>query len=1519
MEASLTGTQSSAEQPVEPIKVKTKEEKSKSKYEMSLKVEEFWNDRLTYPTGRFDPKWLREAVQQDAQVERAVPAGIQIAAENRAASPLALDPNSFTALGPKPKRMTGCAGCYDYGVTQGRVNAIAIDPTTTTQGSIVAYIASNGGGVWKTTNCCSAATTWTSMTDDPLVSTTGVGTLAIDPNNHDTIYAGTGDLRFGSFSMGSQGILKSTDAGATWTVLGASVFGPAYTQPAGQFPQYDAVGKVRVDPNNSNRVVAGTKKGIFLSYDGGTNWTGPCATNSFSTQRQDTTGLELSNMGGGVTRIVAAVGPRGFATTVQVDLNQNGANGLYKSTVPASGCPTDWTLISRNDNGFVFGNDPGSPYPSGALLNAGSGTAYANSTTGNQLGRIDIAVAPSNANYIYAQVSSITTQSSCGAAGCQLGVWSSIDGGTTWSFMTGSSGPSLRDCDTGGTASTGSSVEGSGDYNQNWYDQGLVVDPNDPDRIFMDTYDTWLATRTGSAFYNVTCGYTGTALSNHVVHVDHHALAFVNGSSDILLEGSDGGIFSTSNASAAANDTLRPTWVNMVTGMNTIEFYSGDISGNFATSSTPQAVGGAQDNGASSVTFSGGAPTAIQWQMGLGGDGFSGMINSVGQGTTAAQGAVTVTGAGTIGQTFNIAGQIFTWASTRAGTGQVSVGTSSTTAATNIRSAVNADVSSIAYATGSASSVTINATVQGAGGNSIQFVNGNSANLSFNGSGTLGATTQGGMTQTGTNQSVFFQGNNSGGLSRCVNNCTNSGSLWQSVQGGWTGDTQSFILPVNLFRGGIPGGNDCVNGCGRLLAATTRVFETVTANANATNSVFWYITNNPTTQNLTKGTLGNRSFITQVKYSPKFQSVAIVGTNDGNVQIGFNLGTGVANQGNWINVTGSNAVLPNRPILGVALSPGVPAANVPVGYAAVGGFNLNTPTTPGHVFQVSCTALCASFTWLDKSGNLPNIPVDSIIVNPNFPQQVFAGTDFGLYFTNDITAASPQWFRFSNGLPAVMIWDMSIDRGSTTLSLWTRGRGAFAWPLPLGPIGTPSVTPTATPTTAPTATATNTATNTPTFTPTSTSTNTQTNTPTPTATSTALPASPTPSPSINGTVTYGNSNSGTKFISNATVASTVGSPSISAVTDAPGATAGQYVLTGFGPGNYTIGVTKTTGQNGVSSLDAARIAQQVAGILNLTSDNQRATADVSNNGAISSNDAALIARFAAGIGAPIGNTNQWRFYVSPGPTFPVGSSPTTRSYVEPIGVQTGQDYVGLLIGDVTGNWTPTSAKPTSSTGRSVDIGLPRISAPTDTEVLIPVSINGASNKKIIAYEFDLRYDPTVIQPQTEPIDLTGTASRGLFAVTNIVEPGLLRVVMYGAYPIDSNALLLNLKFTAVGAPGSVSPLTWERVMFNEVESGTLTTNGAVELLASTPNEAELTGRVLSATGQGIPNARVILTDNTTGFTRSTVSNGFGYYKFDNLQLGQTNTINVESRGWAFAPLTISVTDQLLSLDMIAAQ
>jgi subtilisin-like proprotein convertase family protein len=320
---------------------------------------------------------------------------------------------------------------------------------------------------------------------------------------------------------------------------------------------------------------------------------------------------------------------------------------------------------------------------------------------------------------------------------------------------------------------------------------------------------------------------------------------------------------------------------------------------------------------------------------------------------------------------------------------------------------------------------------------------------------------------------------------------------------------------------------------------------------------------------------------------------------------------------------------------------------------------------------------------------------------------------------------------------------------------------------------------------------------------------------------------------ISGTVTYGNAAAPPKYVSNATITG-AGSPTVMGTTGAPGATAGQYSLSDFGIGSsYTVSVSKSTGQNSITSNDAARIAQHVASTMLLTTDIQKVTADVSGNGIISSNDAAKIAQFVASLPvSPPNLTGTWQFYLPPGPTFPVGASPTSRTYASVTGNLSGEDYVGILFGEVTGNWNNTGARPENS-GEPVVVRLADAVKRANGEITVPITAEGIGNKNVVSYEFDLRYDPAVLQPLTDPVAVAGTASRGLSYVTNDKEPGLLRVVMYGPIAIDENGLLLNLGFKVVGAAGSISPLTWERIMFNEGDPAAVAANGEVEI-ASLP-------------------------------------------------------------------------------------
>jgi hypothetical protein len=875
-------------------------------------VEQYWQNRLTYPTGRFDQRWVLHAAKQAARIKSGLPSG-HFRARAGARSVKAL--GAARSLGPQPQESTGCQPpCFTFGLVSGRVSAIAFDPTNTS----VAYIAQDGGGIWKTTNCCTPATTWTVTTDDPAtVKTTTTDDVAVDPNNHNTVYAATGDISFGSFSFGTAGILKSTDAGAHWQTLGTSAFTPVYPPAAGgSFPQYQAVTKIKVDPNDSNKLVVGTKTGLYFSYDAGVNWSGPCLTNNYPGQRQDVTDLIIRD-DGLTTSLYAAIGARGFATTVQQNLGLNGANGIYKlSSMPSSGCPfvASWTALT---NGWPAGTASGTPC--NPPINDNVTTCAAGA---NKVGRIEMAIAPStlatptpNDDVIYAEVQAIDPHARCGALqllgdttarGCFLGLWKTSDGGTTW---TQTADATKLDPTTSPTA--GPCGE---DTPQMWYDAGVAVDPTNPNALYLDMIDVWKSTDGGSTMTDISCGYyAGLNPISAPMHVDNHVLMYQPGSSTTLLAGNDGGIYVSNNAAnvpVATPTTIAnpPTFKDVNATLSTIEFYGGDISANFATAANPFIVAGAQDNGSSFYQFAGTGgtcpPAGCQWSQRQGGDGLYARIEPK----------------------------------------------------------------------------------QG--------------------------------------QRVFMETPN-GGLQRST---TGPAGPYQAAAGGWGGERSSFIFPYQIDKFACPTAT-----CDHMIAGSFRVWESIDGASS------WY----PNSPDLTKNTLQDRSYINELSYAPTTNGNAIVGTNDGNVQYGFGMGTGSADTATWVNLTAGNAVLPNRPIQDVAISPG----SALTGYAAVGGFDENTPSTPGHVFQVVCSTFCNTFAWTNKTGNLPNIPVNTIAFNPNNRKQAFVGTDWGLYYTDDIKAPSPVWQHYA-GMPNVMIWDLEADRGGTTLAVFTRSRGAWAIPLP---------------------------------------------------------------------------------------------------------------------------------------------------------------------------------------------------------------------------------------------------------------------------------------------------------------------------------------------------------------------------------------------------------------------------------------------------------------------------------------
>ena len=93
----------------------------------------------------------------------------------------------------------------------GRISDIEIHPTK----SSTWYVAAGSGGLWKTIN---AGTTWKPIFDSQV--SYSIGDIAIDPNNPDVIWIGSGENVSGRHVAWGDGVYKSTDAGKTWTNMG---------------------------------------------------------------------------------------------------------------------------------------------------------------------------------------------------------------------------------------------------------------------------------------------------------------------------------------------------------------------------------------------------------------------------------------------------------------------------------------------------------------------------------------------------------------------------------------------------------------------------------------------------------------------------------------------------------------------------------------------------------------------------------------------------------------------------------------------------------------------------------------------------------------------------------------------------------------------------------------------------------------------------------------------------------------------------------------------------------------------------------------------------------------------------------------------------------------------------------------------------------------------------------------------------------------------------------------------------
>jgi len=82
-------------------------------------------------------------------------------------------------------------------------------------------------------------------------------------------------------------------------------------------------------------------------------------------------------------------------------------------------------------------------------------------------------------------------------------------------------------------------------------------------------------------------------------------------------------------------------------------------------------------------------------------------------------------------------------------------------------------------------------------------------------------------------------------------------------------------------------------------------------------------------------------------------------------------------------------------------------------------------------------------TWQNKEGNLPDLPVKAILMNPLNNNQVIIGTDLGVWRTSNFNDASPTWSQSQNGMKDVQVTSFDLRTSDNTVLASTYGRGMF--------------------------------------------------------------------------------------------------------------------------------------------------------------------------------------------------------------------------------------------------------------------------------------------------------------------------------------------------------------------------------------------------------------------------------------------------------------------------------------------
>ncbi len=396
-------------------------------------------------------------------------------------------------------------------VAGGRVTAVA----GVAGDSNVYYVGAAGGGIFKTSD---GGVTWKAIFQHE--GSSSIGAVAVAPSNPNFVWVGTGESNVRNDVIDGDGVYFSSNAGRSWQFMGLA--------------DTEHISSIVIDPANPDIVFVGAlghvwgpnaERGVFRTTDGGKRWKKVLFVN-------DSTGVaDLAMTPGNPQVLFAAMWQ--FQRSPWDMVNGGPDSGIYRSTDGGN----SWKKLAKG-------------LPRGPL------------------GRIALAIAPSNSEHIYALIAARHGM-----------LWQSLNRGDSWTPVNDSHALDVRPP----------------------YFSKLVVSPDDQNKVFFCSFSLMESDNGGKTAYPIGRG----------VHADHHALWIDPANPDRMIQGTDGGAYLSTDAGKH--------W-RFLDGMPIEQFYQIAVNDR-----RPYAVcGGLQDNNGwcgLSSDLGRGRVMGASWYTVVGGDG----------------------------------------------------------------------------------------------------------------------------------------------------------------------------------------------------------------------------------------------------------------------------------------------------------------------------------------------------------------------------------------------------------------------------------------------------------------------------------------------------------------------------------------------------------------------------------------------------------------------------------------------------------------------------------------------------------------------------------------------------------------------------------------------------------------------------------------------------------------------------------------------------------------------------------